>query len=205
MGAINVNVDARKLDEVTRMLADIKGGVPKALVGAINDTTKATVTQISKSIRERVNIKKKDIDKHINRQPLATTSRMHGRIRLSETKRLGLIYFGATAFGSKGKGAKKQIGGVRYRISKQGGTKTVPGAFIAKVGVSADGEEKRQVFKRLGKKRKPIVKLQGISPWGAFVMSGGRKRTQAEATALLEKNLDRRVNFLLLKHSGAIK
>lgn len=198
MGVINVSVDARKLDDVTRMLADIKNGVPKALVGAVNDTARATVSQISKSIRERVNIKKKDIDKNIRRTN-ATPARMSARITLSETKRLGLKYFGAKAYGANGKGAKKQIGGVSYQIDKRGGRKRVPGAFEGPPRLGG------QIFKRLGKSRRPIVKLQGVSPWGAFVMSGGRKTTQADATALLEKNLDRRVNFLLLKHSGAIK
>ena len=198
MGAINVAVDARKLDEITRMLADIKGGVPKALVGAVNDTARNTVTQISKAIRERVNIKKKDIDNKI-RRTTATPSRMHARITLSETQRLGLKYFGAKKYDAKGKGAKKQIGGVSYQIDRRTGRKRAPGAFIG--GQRLGG----QVFKRLGKSRKGIIKLQGISPWGAFVMSGMRKKTHAEATALLEKNLDRRVNFLILKHSGAIK
>lgn len=191
MGAITVSVDAHKLDLITKQLSEIKNGVPKALVGAVNDTTRQTVTQISKAIRERVNIKKADIDKHIKKTH-ATPARMSARITLSESKRLGLKYFGA-------KQDKRKGGGVRYQIDKRGGRKLIPGAFI---GSARLGE---QVFKRVGKKRFPIRKLQGISPWGAFVMSGMRRKTQTEAQALLEKNLDRRVNFLLLKQSGAIK
>lgn len=199
MGAVNVSVSVGKLDEITKMLAEVKNGVPKALVGAINDTTKTTKTQISKSIRERVNIKKKDIDDKIDAK-LATPSKMHARIILSESKRLGLIYFGA-------KQDKRKGGGVRYKIDKKGGRQFVRGAFILKVSTakSSDDKDKFQVFKRVGKRRFPIRKLQGISPWGAFVKSGMRKKTQSEALALLEKNLDRRVNFLLLKHTGQIK
>lgn len=198
MGTINVSVDARKLDEVTRLLADVKNGVPKALVGAINDTARQTVTQISKAIREKVNIKKKDIDPHI-RRTTATAGRMSARITLSESKRLGLKYFGAREYGAKGRGVQRQAGGVSYQIDKRGGRKRIPGAFEGPPRLGG------QIFKRLGKKRLPIRKLQGISPWGAFVMSGMRRKTQAEALALLEKNIDRRVNFLLLKQSGQIK
>lgn len=194
MGAISVSIDARKLDDITRLLANIKGGVPKALVGAINDTSKTTVTAMSRAIRERVNIKKKDIDRYIDRKPLATIGRMSGRVRLSESKRIGLKYFGARYIKAK----KGQPGSVSYQIAKGSGRKTISNAFI--------GNKERlgeQVYKRLPGHK--ISKPRGPSPWGVFVVAGLRKKTQMETQALLEKNVDRRVNFLLLKQSGAIK
>lgn len=203
MGVINVSVDARKMDDVTRLLADVKNGVPKALVGAINDTSRNQVTAISKAIRERVNIKKRDIDPHI-RRTMATPAKMSGTITLSESKRLGLKYFGSKYLRKKDKinlkgsleSIHRAMGGVSYQINRKQSRKIVPGSFI---GNKRLGE---QVYKREGRK---LIKLRGPSPWGVFVIAGLRKKTVTDTNALLEKNLDRRVNFLILKHSGAIK
>ena len=186
---ITIKVDEAKLAEVQGLLAHVRGGMGKALAGAVNDTAKVVKTEISSDIRERVNIKKKDIDPHIVINPRATPRLPSAKIRLSRSERLSLKYFGARQ-------TKK---GVRYRISKSGGRSRIPSAFgpdIPRLG--------GHVYRRTGKPRLPIIQLKGPSPWGVFVKAGLADKTQNRATAILEKKLNDRVRYLLLKQSGAI-
>lgn len=183
---ISIQVDRRKLREVTRLLSGIKQGVPKALSGAVNDTARKTVTDLSSKIRQRVNIKKRDIDPHLRRSR-ATPAHPSAKISVSESTRLPLKYFGA----------RQVRKGVTYKIEKGGSRKLIPSAFIVQ---SMGGH----VFARVGPKRFPLRKPMAVSPWGVVVKSNIPQQTEREAAALLEKNLDQRVKFLLLKQSGAI-
>jgi hypothetical protein len=187
-GAVEVIVSKRKLAELQRMLRDVPGGLEKALVGAVNDTAQATKRQMATAIYERVMIKKKDISPHIRvtrarrRHPSATVS-------LSETHRLSLKRFGA----------RQTKSGVSYRIERKGGRKRIPGAFgpgIAKLG--------GHVFRRADATSRRIIKLRGPSPWAVYVKAGIAAQTEAAAMELLNKKLDQRARFVLLKHTGAI-
>jgi len=138
-----------------------------------------------------VNIKKKDVDRHI--KTWATDE--FARIRLSKTHRLSLIHFGA----------RQTAKGVTYQIKKGGGRTFIKSAFIAKLkGVRSDGSDNLHVTKREGRKRLPIQKLEGISPWGVYTKAGLGPEMQVDATALLEKNLRDRVRYLLLKAEGRL-
>lgn len=188
-GAVEIVVDKRKLAQLERTLRDVPGGLPKALVGAVNDTAQATKRQMADAIYKRIAIKKRDINPHI-RIRRARRADPSATVSLSETKRLSLKWFGARQ-------PKTGVSGVSYKIERRGGWQRIPGAFISpKLG--------GHVFKRAGRERTPIVKLRGPSPWGVFVKADIGKQTEAESMAVLEKKLDQRVKFLLLKHSGAI-
>ena len=196
---ITIEFDANQLQSVTTRLREIGANVPKVLAAAVNDTAKQQKTKISSRLRERVNIKKKDIDPHINFSR-ATPANPSCVLTLSKTKRLSLKYFAA----------RQNKRGVTYQVSKVGGRKSIAHAFILKV---LGGH----VFERLGpprpakkgrykgKMRQAIVKLFGPSPWGVFVKSGLEAETLTTAQEDLHDNLEHRVKFELLKKSGAIK
>lgn len=190
-GQISVTIDPVHLLHLQSDLKGITNGLPKAIAGAINDTTKDEKVVISRKIRDRVNIKKRDIDPYITTKK-ATPSNLTGLIILSETKRIPLIYF-------KARFARKSRRGVSYQIAVDGGRKTLPHAFIAQMKSGHEG-----VFQRVGKKRLPIEELKGPSPWGVFVKSGLEHQTILDVQVLLKKNLNERTNFLLLRASGAI-
>lgn len=194
MPSISVDFDKRQLAAVTKKLNDAKIKIPKVLAAAVNDTAKQEKVQVSKRIRDKVNIKKKDIDKHIHFSR-ASAANPACVLRLSKSTRLGLKYFGA----------RQTAKGVTYKIDKGGGRKRLPHAFgpgIARLGGQVY-ERKVESGKRVA--RLPIRKLQGPSPWGVFVKSGMLGPTKESIEANLRKNLDRRVKFELLKKSGRIK
>ncbi len=209
-GFLTVSLDQSKLAALQRRLRGIKNGVAKTLAGAANDTAKHTRTSISRSIRDRIKIKKRDIDKHIKiRTANSNDTRPTATVTLSKSRRIGLQYFGAKQIGTRAayRRAKNSTnanflggGGVTYSI----GRKFAPGAFMGpKPGVKADSLY-GGVFIRVGKGRLPIKKLKGPSPWGVFVKAGLKTETLIEGKAEFDKNIERRVKYLLLKSKGVI-
>ncbi len=194
MPEVLIQFDPRQIQAIEGRLAGLKDGVPKALAGAINDTGTQERTQISKGIRQKFNIKKKDLDPLISVSPKATPKDLRGGVHLQKSKRPGLQVFGA----------KQIASGVSYKIEVGGARKTIPGAFMGpRPGVLAT-KLHGGVFIRKGKSRLPIVKLKGISPWAAFLKSGMLAPTTKDTEQRLMKNVEARTKFLILKANGEI-
>lgn len=191
MPSLSLKINEQQLQRAMRDLQAVPRGLPKAIVGAINDTAREMATStkqplsVLKQITRRVQIKAKDVRSHIHVQR-ANRSRMRADIRLSESQRLSLKVFGA-----------RQIRrGVSYKIERGGRRQTVAGAFIALGG---------HAWRRIGRSRLPIVKLHGPSPWGVFVKAlGAESQTATEMERRMAINLDQRVQFLLKKARGEI-
>ena len=192
---LDIKVNDAQLREVTEALRDVPKGLQKALAGAVNDTVRSTVTFISTKIRDRINIKKKDIDPHLKRTK-ATVSRPSAAVKLSESERLGVKYFGA-------KQSKK---GVSYKIEKGGKRQLIERAFIAErigghVFKRQEDPSPPPGHRRKGTpvlvKRLKIFKKMGASPWGVFVKAGLEKVVVPDSAEKLQKNLDRKVAWLL--------
>lgn len=203
-GAIDIVVNKQKLAETQRSLTGIRNGLERALVGAINDTSRRLVTFVSTELRTRVNIKKRDIDKHIGRRPATKFQKSaKGAIRIEESERLSLKYFGAKTVKTRGyakmsrvaRGNRRATQGVQYQIMKSGGKRKIRDAFIV-------DDLGAHVYRRVGRKRLPIVKLFGPSPWGVFVNAGLRRPTKERAAELLNTELDRRAKLEILRHQG---
>ncbi len=195
MPSVAIEFDRAQLAAVISRLQGIKNGVPKLLMGAVNDTATQTKTRISSSIRDEANIKKKDLDPFIWVQPRATLTRPSAGVHLSKSSRIALKYFGA----------RQTKVGITYQIMKAGPRKLALHAFgldIPRLGGN--------VFRRKGPiggklaGRLPIIKLYGPSAWGVFVKSGMIVPVKEEAQALLNKNVASRANFLVLKANGKI-
>lgn len=196
---ITIDFDRTQIDAVVQRLHGIKVGVPKVLAAAVNDTAKQEKTQISAAIREKVNIKKKDIDPSIT-FTRATPDNPGSVLTLAKSKRLPLKYFGA----------RQNARGVTYQIDKNGGRVLREHAFIVKslgghVFLRKGDPRPAKKGRYAGKMRQAIIKLFGPSPWGVFIKAGLEKITVTNCRDLLRKSLDRRVKFELLKKSGAIK
>lgn len=152
--AVTMKLKQDDLNRLGAMLSHIKGGLEKAIARASRRVAKQGVTLISSQIRDKVNIKKQDLDaKVLSTKQRGKTGQM---ITLKATPRFPLKYFGA-------KQTKK---GVSYKIPKGGGKKIAVSAFgpnIPRLG--------GQVFRRAGKNRLPIIALFGVSPWGTFMVN----------------------------------
>jgi hypothetical protein len=170
---IKITVNQSRLGKVKESLRKKPAALKRAVAGAINDTAKHERAFISSQIREKVNIKKKDLDKniHITR---ATPENLSALVVLEKTARIPLKYFGA----------KQTNHGVTYRVAKSGGRSRVPDAFgpdIPRLGGN--------VFRRRGQERLPIIKLQGPSAWGVFQKYNMSGIVKEDIQAFLDRRL----------------
>lgn len=197
MFQLNIQLDQNLLNRVKLALGDLERRAPQALSGAINETLQESKTDISKRVREVLTLSKKSTDSRIGLSK-ATPQKLNGAVWLSYEKRPGLMSFGARGHRAGEKLGRKQKG-VTYKLTHQGGRKRIPEAFIAR----KRGQVHENVFvrkmvggKRVG--RKPLVRLQGLSPWGAIVYrSGVLEGLFADAQQTFEKNLQQRINGIL--------
>ncbi len=199
-----VRVNSAQFDRARRLLQAVAGGVELAGSRAINDTLKALRASAVRKIRERLNIKARDIRDRIF-LARATRNKLEGRFTVTGERRLPLFLFGATQ-------RKK---GVAYRIKKGEARKLIPGAWINKTlrqvfvrefadtdvadtGERATTSETFTGRKRVG--RRPIRPVFGPSV-GQVFRDEVQTTVEREAFAKLEERLDFHIDHLL-KQAG---
>lgn len=189
---ISIEIDARQLKQLRKAAESARKSFPRELAATVNKVIKRTKRNIGRDIRKMVNIKKEPSERPIKLKRTATAQSPTGIVGIDREKRLGLQHFGA----------KHDKVGVSYKIAKQGSRQRVPGAFMGpKPGVLAPALN-GGVFKREGKKRLPIVKLKGVSPYGAYA----KNDFSATEVVTIQKNLatemQRRIAFNILRANG---
>ncbi len=76
-----IAIDSRQLKHLQRVLSDIKNGVPRVLVPAINRSLASGQTAVRREIRKIYTIKQKDIPTTVHR---ARYSSLQGEIRITQ-------------------------------------------------------------------------------------------------------------------------
>lgn len=195
---VTVNID---VSGAKKRLAGIKNGFRRALLGSVQRTRREIVTWTSREVRQRIAIKKEDIDKSIEASR-PTWRNPVSRFILSKRARPSLARFGLRQkYGRKNRKTGVKLGaGVTYKISK------AKGRQVAKRGFGADPQKWEKLgghgFVRLGKARTPIVKLHGPSAWGVIVKNNRVRALRMHARRRLMVNMEDYVRFLLLKSEG---
>lgn len=190
---IAIEINQGQLKAATAALSGIKGGIEKAIAGAVGETLKTVKVDVSKTIRSRMNIKKKVLDDEKNGFIKTKQSKLSGAVIVRETAR-------PTIGGKKQNfNARQTASGVSYRV-RPGKTSKIAGAFGPKIA-----KLNFLVFKRAGARRTPLVgPMKGPSPWGVFVKNELGPETQEKANKRLARELDERVVFLVKKANGLI-
>lgn len=192
---IEIAIDAKQVKRLREATAKARKSFGKQLAAAINDTTKKGRLEMGRNIRSVVKLTKPISEKEIKVKQRATEANLVGVVSLGKEARFGLQRFSA----------RQTKAGVKYQISKIGGTKTVSGAFMGpKPGVLAP-KLYGGVFKRVGKKRLPIVKLYGVSPFGTYVQNNFEPGDVLMMTKNLQHQMERRINQNVLRAAGLIK
>ena len=188
MTDIKLEFNQTQMATLQKELRGWPAGIRKAMYQSINDTTTKLRGQMASDLSKSITMKRRDIVPLISRTK-AKAAKLQANVEMKEAARVSLARFSA-------KQTKK---GITYKIKKSGPRSLIKSAF----GLSID-KLNRQVFRRVGKSRLPIVRLFGPSPAVAFLGEKLDVKTEFDADALLDKNLNRRIKFLLLKRSGAI-
>ena len=188
-----IAISAKGLSGLTNAVNSIAKDLKKNLAVAINETSKTGKAGIAKKIAAELAVAQKTIKEQI-KNTRASATMLRSNLQLRKSNRISLRYFGA----------KQNKAGVSFRISKTKGRKIIQGAFQGPRPGAVNVRWRGNVFKRAGKARLPIVKLQGPSPWGVFAVNRMTKKQEEELRIELEKRVERRIRFLTLKAQGKI-
>ena len=188
-----ISISAKGIAGLTKAVNGIAKEVRRNVAVAINETSKTGKAGIAKKIAAELAVAQKIIKKEMSNTK-ANATNLTSNLRLKKTNRISLRYFGA----------KQNKTGVSYKISKTKGRKTIAGAFQGPKPGAMKVSWRGNVFKRVGKERLPIVKLNGPSPWGVFAVNRMTKKQEEELRIELEKRVERRIRFLTLKAQGKI-
>lgn len=204
---IAVEIDSSQMMRLKDAVGRAGKKVAKELSAAINQVSKKTRLDMGRAVRETVAMNKEQSEKPISVALESTPSALRALVRLKKTKRLGLRHFGA----------KQDRKGVTYKIGKKGGRKRVNGAFQGPKPGVIKMSWKGNVFIRRGaavmaskgryrgKMRQPIVQLNGVSAYGAYVKNNLTAPQVAAVFEQLVYQIERRINLNILRAEGLVK
>lgn len=181
---VSITVTSESVTRAIRELSMLKNGASRAIVSGINDAGRRFMTRVNRGIRDTVNIKKKDLDKHIKLSKASFARPVSTLVVSGRRKDFPLSYFSA----------RQTKAGVKYKIRKSGPAQTIKGAFLATVVGTVKGQlnntssamrrtlrqtlgesqeqisaaSHRGVYRRRGKRRLPIDERFGISAVGVL-------------------------------------
>lgn len=173
--------------------------VDKAAYRALNKALSKGRTEVSKQIRKKWNIKKKDLDKKLTIKK-ANGTHLSGSF-MAKSRPISMTYFGAEQFrpydivnkkrrdysvtrgGAKMLGVKQAKGksGVYFKSLRQGPKTHKPNAFLATTDSGHIG-----VFERMGKKRLKVREFNTITVASMF----GQKEVYEPSLKKIEETMD---------------
>ncbi len=104
------------------------------------------------TIRKNLNRPTGYIKRYIRLGKRATASSLTVKLSVEKAKRPNLSEFSM----------RDTDRGVSYKISRRDGRKTISDAFV----MNSKYDQGRQVFRRAGRNKLPIIQLKGVSVWG---------------------------------------
>lgn len=178
-------------NRLVRAMQGVSDNLTKELGVIAWATAKKAKSEVAKRVGGELAVPQKVIKKvltHVRNNQLTST------VTLSKTRRLPLREFNP----------KQNRKGVRVRISKTKGAKVIPGAFQGPRPGVMKTSWRGNAFRRISKKRLPIVKLRGPSPWGVFVINEQMSPTMQVVKEELNNQIEKRIRYLELKKSGGL-
>lgn len=172
---LNVSMDIREAEKMLSFTE--RDALPKATTRALNKTVKSVQSVAIKLIAKDIGIAQKDVRKSLYiakaqwAKPEASLTAGGKRIPIMALK------------------AKQTKAGVTYR-SKLGGRGAIPGAFIATMKSGHTS-----VFKRLTKKRSPLIRLYGPSIPKVFIDSAITRAMESKAADQWGKTFAHELNY----------
>lgn len=202
--AMTIGMDVRGLADVHKALQRLRGGEQdRAMQMAINKTADKGRAEVNRAILDKYSIKPTEVRNSVNvrrahkRQAVALATihifgspSRRGR-SMNMIRFLSALANQAKVRGSKAKRAdiKALAGQLGFHITRAGGIKQIPGAFLANQG--------RTVFQRVSQARIPIKPVQVIGVSQMFNSRAIRERVLAKISSEFRVELDRAVAALI--------
>jgi len=182
MLAVKIQIEKGSLKEAAHILRAIPRAMPRVMRRAINRTVDMAATDLKRRVGVEISAKKSEIAKGISKKK-ASYSNLSGSVG-AKYYRPGLLAF---------PGTRPMKHGVRYRISKKSGRKTIEHGFITRMDSGHRG-----VFVRKGPDRLPIRETRGPSVWRVITDTAGLlKAVTVTAGEKLNKHINDQIGVEL--------
>ena len=196
---LDIEVTDKGLAELTKTLADTPKQIPKETAIAINKTAKGHIIDIAKEFRKHIKINVKGSKEALEQDHKATPKKLGTIVRVKPMARLSLKRFGA----------KQSKAGVSYQIAKQGGKSVIPSAFgpnIARLGNHVFTRKNPYVPGGDKNANRALSKMKkGPSMLAVYEKHKMKKWSQKQVNVRLNKEIQKRVDFILYKRSPEAK
>jgi len=183
--------------DLERSLKGAERKMPQQLNSAINKTLTFTQSRKAKEIAQRLNMTQKNIKKNL-RKIKSTKTTLTAISRLVATKQPSLKDF---------RGTKQNKTGVSFQIDKSKNKTTLKGGFMGPKPGQVSRKLNGHAFIRAGYpggRRKPIIKLKGISPWAIYVFNKMDPAMRKQVQERLAKEIQNKIRVNILRSQGLI-
>lgn len=180
-----IEVSAAQIREIENRLGALFLKAPSVISRAINRAAQNAKTNASKKAREEYLVKAKDISETIKIKK-ATRSSLGAEVK-SIGYRTPLIKFKVSPAQPRPKNPPKAL---KAAVKKEGGLKSVLGAFVADINGN-------KVFRRKSKSRLPIGQLFGPAVPQMLGNNDVRSYIESEAAKTLENRIDHEISRVL--------
>lgn len=188
-----IQTDAKqKLREARRELKRIESAIPKAYSAALNRTNQHLRTEASREIREKYNIRARDVNNKNNVILRRSTSNSLDTAIKWRGKNVPLINFRTNP-----RQVPEKAPRVLRAAVKRSGMKPIKGAFITRVKSGHVG-----VFLRAGRRRLPIRELYGPAVPVMLNHQDIIEKLKATAEKRMHERLDHEMNRILDNTKG---
>lgn len=188
---IKAQLNNRSLKKIAKALESVgsKRKIRNETATILNETAKKATRQVLQIVTQELDLTQKRVRQDV-KPGRATAKSLFVRLRIKHAKRIPIRDFKAKPV-FKTKNKKKLPAGIEYKVNKAKGKQFIPNAFMVP-------RWDNQVYARANANRWSLRKLQGASPWGAFLRQKGKKQVRDTTRAELKKQLERRINFIIL-------
>lgn len=192
--------DDRQLDRIARKFGLSESTMTRVRYTAANRTAKTMRSDISKEVRQEINLSKTSTDKRLSIPKKASKSSPSATVRINRTSAPSLISFDARTKPRDTRFRKRNSGqGVFVKVRTRKGPEQHPRAFIA---VGNGGVE--QIFEREGASRYPLRVRRGPSVLRVYRQHPGiEERVMERAGVNFRKNLASQISRWLAKKGGS--
>jgi len=198
---VSITFDRSQQRKIQRLLNRVPKAMPKAMKRALNQTGTTVRVRVVRAVAGNINVAQNKLFQRGNKRRPITQPVRATKTRLSEHIAVGFGRVPLGRFGVRQTWKKGRSGGrlrkfVSYRIDKTGSRKKIDKvAFVAKSKSGFLG-----VWRRLGKRRKPLAMLFGPSvPQVAQNHPKVQAVLRTDASDLLIKNVGQKVQDILDK------
>jgi len=195
---IKMSVDQASLQRLSAIVREMGGSITREASIAVNKVAKKVKLESARKLTQVLGLKVGFLKKAVKIKRLASPKDSSAELTLKEGYPIPLKYFSAKAI-------KTKKGGVSFRIMRAHKRRMVNRELFIIEKYKGPNSTLGHVFKRAGKERGPLIRMNGPAPGDVYREAGVLELAMRVANERLPIELKERIRFLTLKAAGKLR